>query len=272
MASRYARQDIQTKMVTFTILAIVWEAIAQIAHKPELYPSFEYLLNVSFPSLGMFSRPPAAGVVSALSAILHNGLITLARVGLGLAIGVPSGIIGGLLLHYLRGSGPISAITLTALRSVPLLALIPLFKYWFGLSTFAIVAYIAIGTFFVIASDSYEAAANTAPVYVQQAHLLGATPYFILRTVYLPAIRTQLSGGLRNVIGLSWAFSLGAEYISAYNGLGYLTYQSYLNSNMGQLALMALLYAFVGYGSYESTQLSLRFLNWSERILKGRIT
>jgi sulfonate transport system permease protein len=263
MTRQRGAKEWQAKLLTFALLAIAWEVAARAKNSPQLYPTFGYLFGVSLPSLGMFSQVPSASIAAALATIVRNGLITLARIAAGLAIGMPCGIIGGLVLHYLRGSGQVSALTLTAVRSTPMLALIPLFQYWFGLSSAAIVAYIALGTFFVIASDAYEAAANMAPVYVQQARLLGASSAFILWTVYLPGILSQLSGGLRNVIGLSWAFSLGAEYISASDGLGYVTFQAYSNSNMGQLVLMALLYAVAGYGSYESTQLVVRFFTGS---------
>src|SRR6266404_4226034 len=105
MTRRHVMQDLQAKMLTFTVLVLVWEVIARTKHRPELYPTVEYLFSVSLPSLGMFSQSPTAGLGPALSTITRNGLITLGRVGAGLAVGVPLGISGGLLLHYLRGSG-----------------------------------------------------------------------------------------------------------------------------------------------------------------------
>jgi ABC-type nitrate/sulfonate/bicarbonate transport system permease component len=77
----------------------------------------------------------------------------------------------------------------------------------------------------------------------------------------------QLAGGLRNVIGLSWAFSLGAEYVSADKGLGYITYQCYSYSEMGQLIILAVVYAGLGYGSYELARFLIsRLTPWHRKV------
>lgn len=254
------------KLVAGAALMLVWQITACLKHQPSLYPKFGYIVTVSLPGLGVFSNSSTAGFRGALDVLCYNGGVTVFRIAIGLGIGVPVGIAGGLAIHYLRGDGPVSSVTLTIIRSVPLLALIPLFKYWFALSPAGPIAYIAVGTFFVLASDSYEAAANISPIYAQQAHLLGAGPWFTLRTVYLPGIQLQLAGGLRNVIGLSWAFSLGAEYISAQHGLGAIAYEAYSNTDMGQLAILAALYAVLGYGSYEVARYLVSALTpWQKR-------
>lgn len=260
------RWDWSANLIPASVLILIWELIARSKQQPQLYPTIEHILKVSLPGFGIFSQSSEPGFWAALGVLSYHGLITVLRISVGLGIGIPVGIAGGLLIHYLRGSGPVSSITLTVVRSIPLLALIPLFKYWFGLSEWGTISYIAIGTFFVIASDSYEAAANISPVYAQQAKLLGAGDYFTLRTVYLPGIQTQLAGGLRNVIGLSWAFSLGAEYVSAEKGLGYITYQCYSYAEMGQLTILAMVYAGLGYGSYEFARfLILWLMPWPQR-------
>ena len=72
----------------------------------------------------------------------------------------------------------------------------------------------------------------------------------MFRTVYAYATMPELTGSLRNVIGLCWAFSLGAEYLAADSGLGYLVYQSYLYADMGKMIVLAVLYAVLGIISY----------------------
>ena len=266
MAYSRQRLDWSAKLIPAGVLVLLWEVIAHSKHQPNLYPTIEHIFRVSLPGFGIFSQSSEPGFWAALGVLSYHGLITVLRISVGLGAGIPAGIAGGLLVHYLRGSGPVSSITLTVVRSIPLLALIPLFKYWFGLSEWGTVGYIAIGTFFVISSDSYEAAANIAPVYAQQARLLGAGDYFTLRTVYLPGIQMQLAGGLRNVIGLSWAFSLGAEYVSAEKGLGYLTYQCYSYAEMGQLIILTVIYSVLGYSSYIfSRYLISKLTPWNKR-------
>lgn len=248
------RGGIIIRVVSIATLALMWEVLAHVKGDPRLFPSFEHIIFVSLPSLGVFSKTSQPGFLEALGVLASHASITVGRILVALALGAPSGIIFGLTIHYIRGSGPISALALTIARSIPLLALIPLFTFWFGSSPAGIVIYIAFGIFVVISSDSYEAAANLSPVFVQQAKLLGGHRVFVFYTVYLPGIQMMLFGGLRNVIGLSWAFALGAEYVSATSGLGYIVYQSYLYTDMGKLAVLALLYMGFGYAIFEMTK------------------
>jgi sulfonate transport system permease protein len=156
-----------------------------------------------------------------------------------------------------------SAVALTAVRSVPLLALIPLFSFWFGTLWYGPLLYIAFGIFVVTASDCYEASANLPKVFVQHARLLGARGPFILATIHLPGIASSLAASLKNLVGYGWAFALGAEYVSAQSGLGFLTYQTYLYSDMGKLAVFALVYMFLGYASFEVASHAIsKFVPW----------
>jgi ABC-type nitrate/sulfonate/bicarbonate transport system permease component len=234
-----------------SLMALAWEVFATARNDPRLFPSIPHIVFVSLPSLGVFSQSGEMGFIGALQVLTYHSAITILRILLALLLGIPSGIASGLFVHYLRGAGPVSAWTLTVIRSIPLLALIPLFAFWFGTSEVGIVSYISFGIFLVISSDTYEAAANVSVIFLQQGRLLGASNARLLLTVYLPGVQAQLMAGFRNVLGLSWAFALGAEYISATSGLGYIVYQSYLYSDMGKLAVLALLYMGFGYVIFE---------------------
>ena len=238
------------KAVSVGILLLAWEMFALWRHDTRLFPTLQSILFTSLPSLGNFSVIGETGIWNALQALAWHAGITVARIAAGLAIGVPCGLAFGLLMHWLRGSGGTPALTLIVTRSIPLLALIPLFSFWFGASSRGVIAYIAFGVFVVIASDAYEAAANLPPTLLQLASLLGARGVFLVWTTYLPGIALHMAGSIRNVVGITWALSLGAEYISSTSGLGYVTYQSYLYSDMGKLALLAIVYMVLGYASY----------------------
>jgi ABC-type nitrate/sulfonate/bicarbonate transport system permease component len=106
----------------------------------------------------------------------------------------------------------------------------------------------------IIATNTYEAICNLPPAYGYLASLMEANRYQLFRTVYLHAIQPEMIGGFRNVLGLAWAFSLGAEYLSATSGLGYLVYQSYLYSDMGKLIVFALIYGVYGIVGYCFTE------------------
>ena len=110
--------------------------------------------------------------------------------------------------------------------------------------------YISFAVTVIVATNAYEAVSNVPPDYAYQSQLLGASRLQVFTTVYMPAIGPEMIGSLRNVLGLAWAFTLGAEYLSASSGLGYLVYQSYIYSDMGKLIVFALLYGFYGILGY----------------------
>jgi taurine transport system permease protein len=251
------RRSVVVKTARIAALAFValgWETLAHLKADARLFPSLEHLFTVSLPSLGVFSNSSDQGYKAAVSVLIIHSAITIARIVGALILGAPLGIGLGLMIHHLRGSGPLPVMTLTVIRSVPLLALIPLFAFWFGSSPYGIFAYIVFGVVVVISSDTYEAAANLSVVHVQQATLLGGTRAFIVWTVYLTGIRPALAGSARNVLGLSWALALGAEYVSATSGLGYIVYQSYLYSDMGKLAVLAVVYIVFGFCTFTLTK------------------
>jgi ABC-type nitrate/sulfonate/bicarbonate transport system permease component len=118
--------------------------------------------------------------------------------------------------------------------------------HWFGGREIGIYLYIAFAVFVIVATNTYEAIFNVPKFYFYQARVLGATKFQIFRTVVFFAIQPEMIGSLRNVLGLCWAFSLGAEYLSARSGIGYLIYQSYLYADMGKLIVFAGIYAIYG--------------------------
>jgi len=259
---RISRKSVHRRARAASLIAtaVAWEIFAHLHADDRLYPSLERLLTISFPSLGVFSLSTEPTYLNAVSVISVHAAITIARITGALVLGIPLGIAVGLSIHYLRGSGPFPAAALTIIRSVPLLALIPLFAFWFGSSPLGIFAYICFGVCVVVSSDTYEAAANLSLVHVQQAKLLGATVHRVIRTVYLPGISPAMVGSLRNVLGLCWALALGAEYVSATSGLGYIAYQSYLYSDMGKLAVMAVVYMVLGVGTFTAFEYLTRAL------------
>jgi len=259
------------KAACFGVLLIAWEIFAVSQRNLNLFPTLESILGASLPSLGVFSDHGSAGFTYAIGALAYHAGLTIARIAAGLAIGAPLGLAFGLLMHWLRGDGGTPALTLIITRSIPLLALIPLFSFWFGASSSGVIAYIAFGVFVVIASDAYEASANVPPAFLQSASLLGARRLFLMRTVHLPGIASHMAGSIRNVVGLSWALSLGAEYISATSGLGYITYQSYLFTDMGKLAVLAFVYMALGYTSFILTGRYITpAMSWEFATEKGR--
>jgi sulfonate transport system permease protein len=245
------------------LLIGVWEFVSAYVNNPKLMPNVYNVFTRSLPGMAVFSGYPQDSFIGAIETLLIHSGYTLIRIVVGLSIGGVLGVFVGLLLHFFRRSRKGNALILSVVRAIPLFSLIPLFLYWFGGKEIGIYLYIIFSIFVVIATNTYEAVFNVPPTYLYQATLLGASRFQVFRTTVIFAILPQMRSSLRNVIGLSWAFSLGGEYMAARSGVGYLLYQSYLYADMGKLVICTVLYAIYGTLSFTLTKNVLFSLkNW----------
>jgi len=226
---------------------LCWQIIATFF--PSSIPSPSNILAHSLPSLATFGGGNE-DYGAALLLIAHHSGITLSRILVGLLIGTVLGTATGMAIHSFKPARAGNAVLLGLIRSIPLFALIPLFLYWFGGTELSVYAYISFGVFVVIATSAYEALCNVSPNLIRQAELLGANNLQLFTTVHLFAIQPEMAAAFRAVVGLSWAFSLGAEYLSSTSGLGYLVFQSYIYADMGKLIVLASVYGCYGIVSY----------------------
>jgi len=222
------------------------EIIGRICGLPLLLPWPSYIVTVSLPSLAVFGGASQPDLGIALLSLGSHLAVTIWRIILGVILGCAAGFLigSGTFLLARRCSG--ETILLALLRSLPLFGLIPLFILWFAGREIGIWMYIGFSTAIVVATGFYQAIINIPSNYLLQAKLLGATPLKQFYTVVVPAMAPELMGTVRNILGLSWAFSLGAEYTSSGDGLGHLVYLSYLYADMGKLAVLAAVYCIFG--------------------------
>jgi len=109
-----------------------------------------------------------------------------------------------------------------------------------------------------------NAVANVAPVYIDNARTFGAGRFFLYRTVILPAILPEMHSAVLLALGAAWAAVLGAEFLGAQSGLGYIIVYSQafgFLDRMFLIALLVVLYASVSY--WLANRLFQRLNRWS---------
>lgn len=239
------------RLLSLVVLAACWELLAAVYARPKLFPGLVQVVTRSLPGMAVFARGlPEPDWGTALGVIGLHSLYTAFRLVVGVAIGAALGFAAGLAAHFFGRTARANALVLLAVRAVPLMALIPLFAYWFGNRPAGVLVYIGFGAFVVMAPAAYEAAMNVPRRYVDLARMLGAGRTRLFLTTYAPAMQPQLFAALRDLMGLSWAFSLGAEYVAAPSGLGYLAHRAYQYADMDKLLVVAGVYCLYGYGTY----------------------
>ncbi len=137
---------------------------------------------------------------------------SVAGIGLGTLVGLIMGW-NRLACHFLEPQ-------IEVLRTVPPLAAIPFFLLWFGRGASTQFALLVFYSFVRMVIYTIEAIRNVSPVYLDFALALGASRSQVYRTVVLPAIIPELTGGIRVILPTAWALEVVAELMGAKYGVG----------------------------------------------------
>ena len=153
--------------------------------------------------------------------VWRHGLATSLAVGTSFPVAVLIGVIGGLMLSSSRLLSLTAGPLLTALYSVPIVALAPLFIAWLGLgfaSKFIIVTLVAV---FPVLVTTEVGLRSTDRHLIEAARSFEATPWQIFTTVTFPFALPFIVSGIR----VAWARALVgivvAEFFGSFAGFGY---------------------------------------------------
>jgi sulfonate transport system permease protein len=151
---------------------------------------------------------------------------SLSLAGFGLSIGVTLGFSLGLMSGLSRIGEELFDAPLQMLRTVPFLALIPLFVVWMGIGELPKVALISLATTFPMYINTAAAMRNVDRKVVEAARSYGLHGLRLVREVIFPLSLPGLLTGLRFSLGLSVLALVGAETIASNGGIGYLINQA----------------------------------------------
>jgi len=196
---------------------------------------------------------PLATVKSFKELYLENGLvgnaaysIKLNLLGLGEAtlLAIPLGLVIGLvpvLRHF-------SERYLTAIRFLPLTAVVGLFIAWFGIETNMKVQFLAVSIFLFLLPEVINKVDNVETVYIQVATTLGASRWQIIKSVYIPVVLARSYDSIRVLAALSWTYIVVAELVNAYGGgVGVLIFLCYRRSRIDKVFALLLTIIVIGY-------------------------
>jgi len=165
----------------------------------------------------------ASGYDLALSGDLAvNVGVSLARVLAGLVIGVSVGAALAIVAGLSRLGEDIVDAPMQMLRTLPFLALVPLFILWLGIGETPKIALIALGAAFPIYLNLFSGIRGVDPKLVEMARVFGLDRAGLIRHVILPGALPAAMTGLRFSLGVAWLSLVVAEQINAHSGIGYM--------------------------------------------------
>lgn len=178
--------------------------------------------------------------------IWPNLLVSLGRVGRGLAFGAGGGLVVGTVAGLFRLGEDLIDIPYQAIRMLPVAALVPLFIVWFGIGDTAMIALISFATFGPLYLNTYHGIRNVDARYVEAARSFGLGNLRLIGHVVLPGSLPHILVGLRQAVAVAWFSLVIAESIKADAGLGYLLTdaQQYLRTD--QMFVVLAIYAALG--------------------------
>ena len=134
----------------------------------------------------------------------------------GIVIGVPVGLAMGL-SSRLRGffDTPVEGF-----RTIPPLAILPLFILWFGIGDGTAVNVLIFASVWIMIIAARAGAGTVQLSKVRAAYSLGASKLQVLMRVILPNALPELFTGMRVALGVSWGTLVAAELVGAETGLG----------------------------------------------------
>jgi NitT/TauT family transport system permease protein len=219
-----------------------------------------------------FFAPPQSLIevfISDADRLLDGALHSLQLLALGIGLGALAGFVIGVLIGWSRKANYWIHPVLRILGPVPTTALLPISFYFFPSSWSTAIFLIALGTAFPVTVLTWSGVASVNKNYYDVARTLGASSWFLVLRVAIPAALPQVFVGLFMGLGAAFSTLVVAEMLGVKSGLGwYLTWAqgwaAYPNM-YGALIIMALLFSGVISGLF---LLRNRILSWQKGTLK----
>jgi NitT/TauT family transport system permease protein len=192
------------------ILAFAWEAVARLGLVSSL------------------ALPPLSKVVAALidlvrdGELIENGISSLYRAGMGLALAVVIGGALGIAMASWRSLDVLLGPLVEVLYPMPKSALIPVTVLWLGFGDGSKILLIFLGCMLPVTLGAFNGARGADRVLIWSARSMGAGRLRVLRDVVLPSALPELLNGIRTALALAFILLVSSELIVARHGLGYL--------------------------------------------------
>ena len=152
--------------------------------------------------------------------------VSLGRIAVGFLLGCVIGVPLGLAMGLFRPVAVVFEPYVQFFRFVPPVAWIIPAILWFGIGERSKIFLIFYTTVFLVVLNTMVGVSTVARNQLRSARCFGATRWQLFFWVSLPATMPHVLTGMRIAMGNSFAAVVGAEFIAAQTGLGFLIIDS----------------------------------------------
>jgi NitT/TauT family transport system permease protein len=157
----------------------------------------------------------------ARGAIWADAMITFWEIMLGYVIGAMAGGAIGLLLGFRPKLAQIVEPYILVFSAIPKIAIAPIIIIALGIGTQSKVAIVVSMVLFLMFYAVFSGIKQIEPDFIDQARIMGAKRYEVIRYVIIPAIAPNIFDGLKTSIVFAVIGALIGEFIAAKAGLGF---------------------------------------------------
>ncbi|MCB9481611.1 MAG: ABC transporter permease [Desulfobacteraceae bacterium] len=227
---------INTSLILFII---IWQLIALKLDNRVILPDFFEVWKII--------TNPFEEIIG-MGSLASNILVSFVRVFAGYFMAVVTAVPIGIFMGYSKNINRFFNNFFNLFKPVPPLAWVPLVMAWFGVSSFATIAgletgrwyvylnnlkfsmifIIFIGGFYPILTSTIHGVRGVRKILLDSAHVLGASKKDIFLKILIPAAAPSIVNGMRIGLGVSWMCLVSAEMLpGSLSGVGYLITHAY---------------------------------------------
>lgn len=213
--------------------------------------------------------PPPSDVFDKFTELLGNGSlgknlwISLRRAVVGFTIGVAVGVVLALIAGLSRIGEYLIDAPMQMLRSMPILALVPLAIVWFGIGEEVKIVLVALGVVFPIYLNAHAGIRGVDRRFVELAEVVGLSKLALIRRIVLPGSLPSFYTGLRFASAIAWLVLVVSEQINANSGIGFMMTQARTFGQTEVIVLGLVIYSLLGLMSDALVRLAeRRALRW----------
>jgi sulfonate transport system permease protein len=173
-------------------------------------------------------------------------LVSCERWAVGFSIGITVAVLLAIVTGLSRVGEAVADPLLQALRSIPLLGLIPLFIVWFGIGELPKVLFVMLSALFPMYINTFAGIRGVDSKLGELGQVLGLSRSEMIRHIVLPGALPQALTGLQQSVIYSMLALVVGEQINATSGLGFMITQAeqFLDNSVIMVALIV--YAILG--------------------------
>ncbi|MCM3675726.1 ABC transporter permease [Peribacillus simplex] len=207
--SKLAKSALRGSVLPVVVL-IAWQTLGSVGILPAQLFSSPLLIVTTFIDLVQSGE---------MGMHLH---ISLTRALLGFALGGFLGLLLGVIVGMQKKSEEYLNPSIQMLRTVPLLAITPLFIMWFGFGELSKVLLIALGAFFPLYLQTFLGLRNVDKKLYDVALILEFSRREQITKLMIPAALPNILLGIRLASSAAWMCLVVAELLGADRGVGFM--------------------------------------------------